>query len=443
MKKRAMGLFALGTAITLTLTGCGAVSSGPAATNGTTTINVAYWPGPELTAMQAVVKKYNAGQGKTDHVAVNLTTFSTNDMFNKELVDMSTKSSTLDMYYTASYLLGQHAPYLVPLTGMDTKAELPSAVKGFSQNGKLYAVPLDASFVGTIYRTDLMKTLLTDPTAKQTFESISQQVVGKKLDPKPPQDWTWDDYLATGAYFTKKYNPDSPTQYGTMLPAMNNAFSGMQWAGVLYSMGGSFVTKDGKQNFGTAQARDAVNLYATAIKDGIASPNSSQGNATSLNAAMTSGSVAFEMQWHSSLAGFNDASAAPVTAGKVDIAPIPGLHKGHMHLQGVGINKYSKHIDAAKKFAAYLLTPAALNTYGSNGGIPPAPGYLNTTPELKHVGSIMKDHTESEPSIGKIDAYTVSTLIGNALSKAWLGQEDAAGALADLQSALKSQAASK
>ncbi|TAM71945.1 MAG: extracellular solute-binding protein [Microbacteriaceae bacterium] len=441
MKKRAIGLVTVGVTAALVLSGCGAANNAPAATGGTTTINVAYWPGPELTAMQAVVKKYNAGQGKTDHVSVNLTTFSTADMFNKELVDMSTKSSTLDMYYTASYLLGQHAPYLVPLTGVDTKALLASAVKGFSADGKFYAVPMDASFVGTIYRTDLMKTLLGDPAARQTFETISQKVVGKKLDPKPPAEWTWDDYLATGAYFTKKYNPNSPTEYGTILPAMNSAFSGMQWAGVLYSMGGSFTTKDGKQNFGTPQAKQAVELYATAIKDGIASPNSSQGNATSLNAALTSGSVAFEMQWHSSLAGFNDASAAPVTAGKVAIVAIPGGHKGHMHLQGLGINKYSKHIDAAKKFVNYLLTPAALDTYGNNGGIPPAPSYLNSTPALKPIGVLMRDDTESEPSIGKVDAYTVSTLIGNTLSNAWLGNEDPAAALTALQAALKKQAA--
>lgn len=442
MKKRLIGLIAAGAAATLMLSGCGAANSAPQSSGGTTTINVAYWPGPELTAMQSVVKKYNAGQGKKDHVSVNLTTFSTADMFNKELVDMSTKSSTLDMYYTASYLLGQHAPYLVPLTGADTSALLPSAVKGFSQGGKFYAVPMDASLVGTIYRTDLMKTLLNDPTARQTYESISQQVVGKKLDPKPPSQWTWDDYLATGAYFTKKYNPNSPTEYGTILPAMNSAFSGMQWAGVLYSCGGSFVTKDGKANFDTPQARKAVEVYATAIKNGIASPNSSQGNATSLNAALTSGSVAFEMQWHSSMAGFNDASAAPVTAGKVAIAAIPGEHKGHMHLQGVGINKYSKHIDAAKKFVNYLLTPAALDAYGKNGGIPPAPSYLNSDPDLKQIGELIKNNTETEPSIGKVDAYTVSTLIGNALSKAWLGDEDPVTALNNLQAAVKKQAAS-
>ncbi len=441
MKKTAIGFVAVGAATAMLLSGCGAANNAPAATAGTATINVAYWPGPELTAMQAVVKNYNTGQGKKDRVAVNLTTFSTADMFNKELVDMSTKSSTLDMYYTASYLLGQHSPHLVPLTGVNTSSLLSSAVKGFSADGKLYAVPMDASFVGTIYRTDLMKTLLDDPAARQTFEKISQQVVGKKLDPKPPAEWSWDDYLATGAYFTKKHNPNSPTEYGTILPAMNSAFSGMQWAGVLYSTGGSFTTKNGKQGFGTPQAERAVELYATAIKDGIASPNSSQGNATSLNAALTSGSVAFEMQWHSSLAGFNDASASPVTAGKVAITAIPGEHKGHMHLQGVGINKYSKNIAAAKKFVNYLLTPAALTTYGNNGGIPPAPSYLDGTPALKHIGALMKDNTESEPSIGKVDAYTVSTLIGNTLSKAWLGDEGPTAALNALQAALKQQAA--
>ncbi len=259
MRRQLAATVALGVAAALTIAACGSSPDSSSTTSGdsastasgrtsesaaTTTLNVAYWPGPELKAMQAVVADYNDGQGATDNVAVKLTTFSTDDMFNKELVEMTTKSSTLDMYYTASYLLGQHVPYLVPFDGVDSSALYPSATDGFSKGGKLYAVPLDASMIGTIYRTDLIDELISNQAAWPTFSKISEKVTGKSLTPQDPADWSWDDFMATAAYFTKSYNPDSPTEYGTILPLKNGGFAGLQWSGTLYSMGGSWTTRN-------------------------------------------------------------------------------------------------------------------------------------------------------------------------------------------------------
>ena len=434
MKKLAT-LGAAATAVALLLTGCGASGGASGPSNGTQ-INVAYWPGPELNGMKSVVDKYNAGQGKTDKVSVNLVTIARSDMFNKELVEMSTQSSKFDMYYTASYLLQQHPPSLAPLDGASTSAELPSAVDGFSQNGKLYAVPLDASMVGTIYRNDLMKSLMADSAQKAKFAQISQQVVGKALEPKDPAQWSWDDYLATAAYFTKKYNPDSPTEYGTILPAKNSPFAGLEWSGVLYSDGGAWQDNSGKPSFNTPQALDAVNIYANAVKLGVASPNSSQGDAVEVDAALTGGNAAFAMEWYSSMDALNNPKTSPVTGGKVTFAPIPGAHRGHMHLQGVGINKYSKNQDADRKFADYLLTSDALHTYGANGGMPPAPSFLNSNanrPQLAQMKTFLQDNTVVEPTVNGIDANTVATDIGDKLSGAWTGKADPQSALNNLQ----------
>ncbi len=134
MKKLAM-LGAAATAIALLLTGCGA-SGGTSGPNNGTKINVAYWPGPELNGMKAIVAKYNAGQGQKDKVSVNLVTIAGSDMFNKELVEMSTQSSKFDMHYTASYLLQQHPPSLTPpWTGRPPGPNCPPPLMGSLKTG--------------------------------------------------------------------------------------------------------------------------------------------------------------------------------------------------------------------------------------------------------------------------------------------------------------------
>ncbi|MFB9837301.1 hypothetical protein [Actinoallomurus acaciae] len=74
---------------------------------------------------------------------------------------MGTRSSDFDVYFTSSYLVAQHAPYLQPLD---------------VSNNFLY------------HRTDLVGRLASDPSWKSAYEKISSQVVGRRLEPKKPGD---------------------------------------------------------------------------------------------------------------------------------------------------------------------------------------------------------------------------------------------------------------
>ena len=56
--------------------------------------------------------------------------------------------------------------------------------------------------------------MLNGEYEQATYKKIALEQLGKELEPKDPADWTWDDYLAASFFFTKAYNPDSPTEYG-------------------------------------------------------------------------------------------------------------------------------------------------------------------------------------------------------------------------------------
>lgn len=198
------------------------------------TVTMVLWPGPEGDAMQKVVDGYNAGQGVKDKVNVKMVLLSRDNTFVKEAALMKASSKEYDIYFTASYLVGQHTPYLSELKGVDKSLYLKASVDSLVVGGKQMALPLDTSLHFLYYRKDLISTISAN-AAK--YSSIAKTVLGKELKPNPnPDTWTWDDALATAAYFTQKYNPDSPTKYGYALPAKNLLYNTMIWNDVLWGL---------------------------------------------------------------------------------------------------------------------------------------------------------------------------------------------------------------
>jgi multiple sugar transport system substrate-binding protein len=383
------------------------------------------WPGPEGDAMAKVVSAYNAGQGKKDGVKVDMTLLSRTDTFSKEATLMATKSGSFDVYFTSSYLIAQHAPYLTPLQNVNTSAYFPSAVQPLKVKGVQAALPLDISNHFMYYRTDLINKLLSDPAQKATYEQISKRVVGQTLDPKKPADWNWNDYIATAAFFSKKYNPASPTKFGTALQAKNLVFNTMVWDDVLWSFGGSWVDSSGKPALESAAAKSAMQVYNTIYTKGLTSPDSSQAEFPETQAAMTSGDAAFAIQWSAGYADLNNPAKSPTTAGKIGIAPVPGMqHKTHVHSLAVAINKYGKNQKAAQKWLAYLGTSGAMTLYAKSGGIPAMPSVLTAqssiNPIYPYVVRDLPTDGFSEPALPK--TFDIETALAQDLSGAWVGQ---------------------
>lgn len=432
VKRPAMALGVL-TALAIALTGCSGTSSNAA--GSTTTLKMIFEPGPEADAMAKLVKTYNAGPGKKDHIAVQITQLSRTDTFAKEATVMATKSSEYDIYRTTSYLIAQHAPYLDPIT-VNQSAYFPTAVDSLKVGGKLYGLPLDVSNQFLFYRKDLIDAMMKDPSG---YAAISKQVVGQSLQPKDPSAWNWDDYIASAAYFTKKYNPSSPMTYGTILQAKNLVYNSMVWDDVLWSFGGNWLTKSGQPDLTSSAAKKAVAVYSTAYTKGVASPDSSQAEFPETEAAMTSGNAAFAIQWGAGFAELNDPSQSPTTAGKIGIAPIPGpTHKTHVHALSIGINKYGKNKADAAKFIAYLATANTMTAYVKAGGIAAMPQVLtdnaSVNPLFPYLASDISKYGFSEPPLPR--AFDVYTAIADKLSAAWVGQGSPDAALSSANQAL-------
>ena len=402
-----------------------------------TEVKMILWPGPEGEAMQKVVDAYNAGQGKKDGVVVKQVLLSRDNTFAKEAALMKAKSSEYDVYFTASYLVGQHAPYLSELKGINDKVYLKASIDGLKVNKKQMALPLDTSLHFMYYRTDLVSSLSSAAnTAK--YKQISKTVLGKELMPNTdPETWNWDDALATTAFFTQKYNPESPTKYGYALPAKNLLYNTMIWNDVLWGLGGNWFTK-GKPSINTAAGKAAIDVYRTIYTKELTSPDSSQWEYAETNAALTSGNAMMGLQWN---AAYSELSSTGATKDKVGIAVPPGKgQRTHVHALAVGVNKYSKNQAAAQKWMKHLSTVKAMENYAAAGGVPSMPKILNTmvSTNASFANIITYAGKYGYAEAGGPREFDIYAKLPEVLSPAWVGQKTAEEVAGAADAALKS-----
>jgi len=404
------------------------------AANAATTVKMVLWPGPEGDAMQKVVDEYNASQGKKDGVTVKMILLSRDNTFAKEAALMKAKSSEYDIYFTASYLVGQHAPYLSDLKGVKDSLYLKASVNSLKVAGKQKALPLDTSLHFMYYRKDLVASLSAN-AAKYT--SIAKEVLGKDLKPNSdPSTWSWDDALATAAFFTQKYNPASPTKYGYALPAKNLLYNTMIWNDVLWGLGGNWL-KNGKPNLNTPTGKAAIDVYNTIYTKGLTSPESSQWEYAETNSALTSGNAAMALQWN---AAYSELSTTGATKDQVGIAAPPGKGaRTHVHALAVGLNKYSKNQAASAKWMAYLATVPAMKAYANAGGVPSMPsiltGMVAKNASFANIIEYAGKYGYSESAGAR--EFDIYAALAEVLSPAWSGQKTSSDVAAAADEAIK------
>lgn len=402
----------------------------PVQAQDVTEVKMVYWTGPESLAMANVIDQYNAGQGKDDGVQVQMVLFGREGFWERQETIMAAQSPEVDIFYTASYYVGRQEAALEPIQDyVDNLGEdsvfIPSTLESLTYADTLYGVPLDVSLHFMYYRTDLIDQLLSDEVWQQRFGEITADMLGTAMEPKPVDEWTWADFYATALFFTKSINPDSPTEYGTVLQAKNLVYNIMIWDNVLWSNGGNWFADDGSFAFDTPEFRESAKLYADILTAGATPAASTTYEYGEANQAFMTGQAAFYLQWS---AAFNEINGAnSMTGGMVGIAPIPGPNPStHVHSLGVALSKYSENKEAAAKWLSYLATEEAMQLYAESGGIPPVSSVLMGMAETRPEFVATADHLEKYGYVESTGAETFAILdvLARNLSSYWAGQID-------------------
>jgi len=355
-----------------------------------TTVKMVFWPGPEAEAMQKVVDYYNTNVSPESGVKVEMVLFGREGFFEKEATILAGGSSEVDMIFTTSYIIEQHAPYFESLNEYYANPELAgegkkelfinSVTQGFTMDGNLYTVPTDASITVLLYRKDLINKLISDASWREKYMALAKKELGKDLEPKYPANWNWDDFYTTCLFFTKAYNDESPTKYGTALQAKAMWPNAKIWTAILRSCNGHWFNREGVPTFDSPEALKALNMYVNLMKKEAASPGSVNYEYNGPNEAMKTENAAMILQWGVAFNELSNQEKAPLIWDKVAIAPYPAGAFGHTNWltsMGVGLSKYSKFKEESFKWLAFLSTQEAMSIYGKNGGVPPVTEVLS------------------------------------------------------------------
>lgn len=412
------------------------------ATTAQAAVTVLGWPGgSEETALRAVADAYNAKRETSADDKVNLIFFNRDGFYDKLQADMAAGSNAFDVNLLATYAIGRYAPYMEPVDlGPDAaKVFGESVLKTMQYQGKQYGVPTDLSLHFMYYRKDLIDSLLKDPAAKAKFSEISQKYLGKALEPKDPDSWTWDDWAATALYFTKSINPQSPVRYGTVLQLKNLLFNMMVFQSLPRSQGGDWMDSKGNITIDSDAYKTGLKLYKTLYDAGATPKDSLSYEYAETNAAFGSGQAATALQWNAAASELTDKAKTPAVADKVGIVAPPAGTAGradHIHGLGLGLNKNAKNKAGGVKFLQWLATPEAALLYAKSGGSPAlAPDVVAKIaadrPDLVDLGKFASSYGYVMNGGTSANALSIYELQAKEFTGYWSGKETLEQALAN------------
>ncbi|GAA2813383.1 multiple sugar transport system substrate-binding protein [Aminobacter aminovorans] len=407
-------------------------------------VTVLGWPGgPEETALRAAADAYNAKADVTDANKVELLFFNRDGFWDKLQADLAAGSKAFDANLLATYSIGRYAPFMEPVELSDEAKVVygDSVLSTMQYEGKQFGVPTDLSLHFMYYRKDLIEALLKDDAAKAKFAEISEKHLGKKLEPKNPNEWTWDDYAATALYFTQAVNPDSPTRYGTVLQLKNLLFNMMVFQSLPRSYGGNWMDESGKVTVNSDAYRKGLEIYKLLYDAGATPRDSLSYEFAEANAAYASGQVAAMMQWNAAASDLTSKEKSPTVAEVTETIAPPAGPEGrftHIHGLGFGLNKNAENKDGAKAFIKWLSSKEAALIYAKNNGAPAlTPDVVKEVaterPDLVKLGEYASKYGYVMNGGTSAKALSVYELQAKEFTGYWSGQQSLDDALANTE----------
>ena len=305
---------------------------------------------PTSEALRKILPSYSLQSG----VTVELTELDYNELYNT--ASLITNGSFYDLIRLDLLWLSPLGEKLfMPLDS--GSPEIQSMLNQFSSSisseysligDTIYSLPFDPSVQMLYYREDLFEDA---KVRREFYEQYKRQLRAPK---------SIEEYKEVARFFTRKYNPNSPTEYGASLVFGTSATAACDFLPWLKTLCGEIFNSDGKVIIDTPIVRQALNDYLDMLNYIGRSPNlwwrPALENFASGNTAMVTS--------FSNHASHMVLSKGSKVVGKIGYAEIPG---GYPLLGGgvVGISKDSKKFQQCIEFLKWIYQPnvSAIITY--------------------------------------------------------------------------------
>lgn len=331
-----------------------------------TVVTIQMFSGPESQAMLPVVAYWN--ENYSDETGIEVKQISMSRVgYNEKIQSQLVSGSEIpDVIHSFSLSLGKFKQFLHPLNDFLNDSELMTGPDGETysksdmlkaamdtvslSDGQVLMIPKDMSELIMFYRTDLIE--------------------------EPPT--TWEEYVEVAKKFTKKLNPDSPTQYGNIVQGKYELWNFCTALEVIWPYGASIfkegTTEPNFDNEATVKAFEVYEKLAETFPPGVQNAEFPE-----VLSALQMGQVPLAIQWNAAYPILSDPEQSPLVAGKIAIAAPPGVKKAdgsidrdmYLHTINLAINKNSKNKEEAFKFLAWASFGEGAKMYMDAGGSSP------------------------------------------------------------------------
>lgn len=305
-----------------------------------------------------------------------------------------------------------------------TSEYIPGVLESYArQNGRYYGLPYLFGTQILFYRKDLF----SNPELKLLFK----ERYGTDLS--PPTNWT--EFNAIAKFFTKRYNPQSPVEYGTTLGGAYSSGAVCEFLPRMWAFEGKPLDSYGRVSLSSQETRWALENYAESFA--YASPDSINNWWDEQVEEFSAGNTAMMILFVAHVTNIVDRNRSKVV-GKIGYAVIPG---GKPVLGGwsLGINRNSRRKDEAFKFVRWATGREVAIPYAILGGATPSLNLYKSSelveiyPWLPKVLEVFprsrKRNVSKVTTGGKISERQYELILGEAVHKAVTGELQAAEAL--------------
>lgn len=402
-------------------------------------VNLVVWSSPDnADALHELAQNFMA---KNPDVQIEVTPLSWEVLYPRILQDLTSGAGSFDVTTWDLMTAGAIAPGMLDLEAFakdhpelvdpdfDDADFIPTAryVYGYWKEKRI-GYPFYGAAMFFFYRKDLFN----DPALQAKFKAE----FGRDLAvPK-----TWEEAKEVAKFFTRKFNPDSPTEYGIalMFPRTHTLFymylnffapyrrspEGIAKFGKVDLDFGDYFTSDGLPAFnseeGVRALQDMIDLMQYA-------PDPLGSDYGETLEAFGKGMVAMVPQWTACLASWKESPALQPFEEKVGVAVMPGgapVSGGW----GLGINAASKNKEVAFRFIQYATSKEGDKIQWLKYRIGPTrksviedPEVLADSPWLKEAYIASLDGASHRPRIPE-EPRLEDILVGT-LSEILLGQQ--------------------
>lgn len=217
---------------------------------------------------------------------------------------------------------------------------------------RIYTLPLDPSVQIFLYREDLFQ----DATlCRAYYERFHENLVVPS---------TYEQYLHIAEFFTRSYNPNSPTEYGTTMTCGSAIVAASDFLPFYLSKAEKLYDQNGKIDLNDSNMKEALQQYY-ALREFSCRQNWWSDSIAQFAEGKTAMTVVY-----SNYAAALINSKNSVVVGKVGAAVIPGK-KPLLGGGVVGISKYSQKTEACKQFFDWYYSTEVASLLVRLGGTSP------------------------------------------------------------------------